>query len=50
MVLDLDSPKTPSDKICWHKLNGQKPFMPQYADKVVVSDYVAQKGYEDTLN
>lgn len=48
--LDLDNPKTLSEKLNWYKLNDRKPLMQQCADKVAVREYVTEKGYGDCLN
>ena len=48
--LDLDNPKTFSEKLNWYKLNDRNPLMVQCADKVAVRDYVAKCGYKDSLN
>ena len=48
--LDLENPKTFSEKLNWYKLNDRKPLMQECADKVAVREYVTQKGYGDSLN
>lgn len=49
-VLNLNNPKTFSEKNNWYKLNDRNPLMQQCADKVEVRSYVKSKGYEDSLN
>lgn len=48
--LDLENPKTFSEKLNWYKLNDRNPLMQECADKVAVREYVTQKGYGDCLN
>ncbi len=48
--LNLDNPKTFSEKLNWYKLNCRTPLMQQCADKVAMRDYVSEKGYRDCLN
>ena len=48
--LDLNNPKTFSEKNNWYKLNDHNPLMEQCADKVEVRAYVKAMGYEDSLN
>lgn len=48
--LDLDNPKTFSEKINWYKLNDKNPLMAKCADKVAVREYIKGKGYSDCLN
>lgn len=48
--LDLDNPKTFSEKINWYKLNDRNPLMEKCADKVAVREYIKEKGYGDCLN
>ncbi len=48
--LNLQNPKTLSEKLNWYKLNGRIPLMQQCADKVAMRDYVTEKGYGDCLN
>lgn len=48
--LDLDNPKTFSEKINWYKLNDKNPLMAKCADKVAVREYIEEKGYGDCLN
>ena len=48
--LDLNSPKSFSEKMNWYKLFGRIPLMSQCADKVGVREYVKSCGLEDTLN
>ena len=40
--LDLDDPKTYSEKLQWLKLYNRKPLYPQLVDKYQVKDYVAR--------
>jgi len=48
--LNLQNPQTFSEKLNWYKLNGRDPLMATCADKYAVREYVASKGYADTLN
>lgn len=50
--LDLNNPKTFSEKLLWLKLNryNYDPQVIQCADKVLVRDYVKDCGCEDILN
>lgn len=48
--LNLDNPRTYSEKLNWYKLNARNPLMAQCADKVAVREYVTEKGYGDMLN
>lgn len=48
--LNLDSPKSFSEKMNWYKLRIRDPLMQQCADKVEVREFVRSKGYGDTLN
>lgn len=49
--LNLDSPITYNEKLCWLKLfyYPKNPTIIQCADKYRVRDYIRQKGYEDLL-
>ncbi len=49
-TLDLQNPKSLSEKLNWYKLNGRIPLMQQCADKVDMREYVTNKGYGDCLN
>ena len=49
-ALNLDNPRTFSEKVNWYKLNHKIPLMQQCADKVEVREYVAEKGYSEHLN
>lgn len=48
--LDLENPKTFSEKTNWLKLNARMPLMQKCADKYDVREYIAEKGYADCLN
>lgn len=48
--LNLDNPKSFSEKMNWYKLRIQDPLMQQCADKVEVREYVCEKGYRNILN
>ena len=48
--LDLDNPKTFSEKIQWIKLNDRNPLMPRCADKYEVRSYVKERGCGEYLN
>lgn len=48
--LDLENPKTFSEKMNWYKLNDRNPLMAKCADKVAVREYIKEKGYGDMLN
>lgn len=48
--LDLDNPKTFSEKIQWIKLYDHNPLMPRCADKYEVRNYVEECGYGKYLN
>lgn len=48
--IDLDNPKTFSEKINWYKLNDRNPLMAKCADKIGVRDYITEKGYGNCLN
>jgi hypothetical protein len=47
--LDLASPKTLSDKICWLELNETNPITSLCSDKYAVREYVKNKGLGDLL-
>ena len=47
--LDWDDPKDLNEKINWLKFNGDTTQWSMLADKYAVRDYVASKGYADTL-
>jgi hypothetical protein len=42
-ALDLDDPRTISEKLQWLKLRGRDPRMPGLVDKLAVRDYVAER-------
>ena len=50
--LDLEKPKTFSEKLLWLKLNryNKDPLVVQCADKYRVREYIKSCGYEDILN
>lgn len=48
--LDLDNPRTFSEKIQWIKLNDRNPLMPRCADKFEVRGYVEECGCGCYLN
>lgn len=48
--LDLEHPRTFSEKIQWIKLNDRNPLMPRCADKWSVRSYVEERGYGEYLN
>ena len=48
--LDLENPKTFSEKTNWLKLNARMPLMQKCADKYDVREYITGKGYADCLN
>lgn len=48
--LNLNNPKSFSEKMNWYKLNDRNPLMAKCADKVDVREYVSGKGYESCLN
>lgn len=48
--LDLDNPRTFSEKIQWIKLNDRNPLMPRCADKYEVRGYVEECGCGCYLN
>lgn len=48
--LNLNNPKTFSEKIQWIKLNDRNPLMPLCADKYEVRDYVKEHGCGQYLN
>jgi hypothetical protein len=47
--LDLSSPKTLADKICWIELNTDQSLAARCTDKWAVRDYVAEKGLASLL-
>lgn len=47
--LNLKSPKTLSDKICWMELRRQDPLIVKCSDKYEVRAYVAGKGLQEIL-
>lgn len=47
--MDLKNPKTFNEKINWYKLNYKNDLMPKLVDKVLVDEYVKEKGLEDIL-
>lgn len=50
MSLDLENPKTFSQKQQWYKLNSHDPLMQICADKLAVRDYIEKQGYGYLLN
>lgn len=48
--LNLDNPRTYSEKIQWVKLYDRNPLMPVCADKYAVRSYVEERGCGDLLN
>ena len=48
--LDLERPRTLSEKIQWIKLNDRSPLMPCCADKFAVRSYVEERGCGRYLN
>lgn len=49
-VLDLEYPRTFSEKMNWYKLNDHNPLMQVCADKFAVRDYVRERGLGSSLN
>lgn len=49
-ALDLDHPKTFSEKVQWIKLYDHNPLMPRCADKYTVRGYVEERGCGQYLN
>ena len=49
-TLDLEHPKTFSQKMQWYKLNDRNPLMQRCADKLAVREYIKSKGYSELLN
>lgn len=47
--LNLNHPKSYTEKLQWYKLNYRDPLMTQCADKYRVREYVKSKGLEDIL-
>lgn len=47
--LDLENPKTLSDKICWIELNTDQALAARCTDKYAVRSYVEEKGLGDIL-
>ena len=47
--LDLENPKTLSDKICWIELNTDQTLAARCTDKYAVRSYVEEKGLGDIL-
>ncbi len=45
--LDLNNPKTYTEKLQWYKLYYRNPLLTQCADKHAVRDYLKSIGYED---
>ncbi len=43
--LDLDNPKTYTEKLQWYKLYYRDPLMSKCADKHLVREYLAERGY-----
>ncbi len=48
--LDLENPRTFSEKLNWYKVKVKDPLMAQCADKVSMREYVTQMGYGEHLN
>ena len=48
--IDIDNPKTFSEKQQWYKLHARLKLMQKCADKLAVRAYVEQMGYGDSLN
>lgn len=48
--LDLNAPKSFTEKLNWYKLAVHDPLMTVCADKYAVRQYISEKGYGDTLN
>lgn len=49
-IVDLENPKTFSEKLQWYKLNAKNPLMQICADKAAVRDYLTENGYGHLLN
>ncbi|MBR5192035.1 MAG: hypothetical protein IKW33_01325 [Clostridia bacterium] len=49
-IVDLNNPKTFSEKLQWYKLNARNPLMQICADKVAVRDYLKEQGFGYLLN
>lgn len=49
-ILNLDNPKTFSEKQQWYKLNSKNPLMQICADKYAVREYLQKKNYGHLLN
>ena len=49
-IVDLNNPKTFSEKLQWYKLNAKNPLMQVCADKVAVRDYLTEQGFGYLLN
>lgn len=47
--LNLKTPITLADKVSYIELHDQSPLAPMCTDKYAVRDYIAKKGYADTL-
>lgn len=47
--INLEYPKTLSDKICWLEFKSDNPLVVQCSDKYEVRQYVKEKGLEDIL-
>lgn len=47
--LDLSTPKTLADKICWIELNADQTLAARCTDKWAVREYVSEKGLEGLL-
>lgn len=48
--IDLNNPKTISDKMGWYKLYYRDEIMRTCTDKAAVRDYLTKLGYQDILN
>ena len=49
-MLNLENPRTFSEKLQWYKLNAKNPLMQICADKVAVRDYLTDLGCAELLN
>lgn len=47
--LNLDDPRTFNEKIQWYKLYWRDPLMTRCTDKLLVKDYVREKGYSEMV-
>lgn len=48
-IIDLKTPTTLADKLCWLELNREEPLKIKCSDKYAVREYVAEKGLEHIL-